>query len=297
MTFKAFETRTYGKWILAGEHAVIRGTPALVFPLLSKELYWKFIPSNKPLEVRFLGARGEEMHLLFWGVIENALAKLGFHVSQLQGEILIDNALPVGGGLGASAALCGAVGQWCASQGWIEADDVYEFSRQLENLFHGESSGVDIAVALCGHGLKFVRGGVREKVEPKWWPRLYLSYSGQRGMTSECVERVKALFQSDLTLAEELDRQMGDAVELAIEAFSLGEDRGFEKIQDAIRLARDCFERWGLVTGELKKHIAELEAAGAVAVKPTGSGGGGYALSLWKTEPPATLASQLISLR
>ena len=33
-----FQTTTYGKWILAGEHAVIRGHGALVFPVHNKKL-------------------------------------------------------------------------------------------------------------------------------------------------------------------------------------------------------------------------------------------------------------------
>jgi mevalonate kinase len=37
-----------------------------------------------------------------------------------------------------------------------------------------------------------------------------------------------------------------------------------------------------------------LKKAGAVAVKPTGSGGGGYVLSLWTTQPPEELLSKLI---
>ena len=36
---RQFNTRTYGKWILAGEHAVLRGCPALAFPLTSRSLH------------------------------------------------------------------------------------------------------------------------------------------------------------------------------------------------------------------------------------------------------------------
>lgn len=34
--FYEFQTTTYGKWILAGEHAVLRGHSALVFPIKEK---------------------------------------------------------------------------------------------------------------------------------------------------------------------------------------------------------------------------------------------------------------------
>ena len=64
----------------------------------------------------------------------------------------------------------------------------------------------------------------------------------------------------------------------------------------SILLARDCFESWGLCDGAMGTHIKDLEEKGAVAVKPTGSGGGGYALSLWDQEPELSLQKNLWKL-
>src|SRR4051794_8275736 len=70
---KAFSTRTFGKWILAGEHAVLRGSPALAFPLTARSLELEFEPGNANLHVDFRGEQGQELKLLFYGVIENAM--------------------------------------------------------------------------------------------------------------------------------------------------------------------------------------------------------------------------------
>jgi mevalonate kinase len=296
MTLKAFEGRTFGKWILAGEHTVIRGGPALAFPLLSKSLSLQYLPSANPLQVQFEGPHGSEFQLLFWGVLEKALETVSTHISKIGGQMRIHSDLPVGAGLGASAALCAGIGLWCRDQGMIKSDDVYEFSRQLENLFHGESSGVDIAVSLSGEGLRFVRGEKFVTVSPKWNPKLYLSYSGQRGVTSECVNKVKQLIMTNPGLGERLDEQMKDSVRLSEKALNVGETEGFSKLKTALLLGRDCFEHWGLITSEFQRHIQELEDAGAWAVKPTGSGGGGYALSLWRDEPPEKIRAKLIPL-
>jgi mevalonate kinase len=277
---KSFETRTFGKWILAGEHAVLRGHPAIAFPLLSKNLNLSYVATEKALDVEFTGSSGAELKLLFYGVIENAMSRLGIKEG-LKGRFRLESSLPVGAGLGASAALCGAVGRWCEAQGWVDKSDLYEFSRRLEDLFHGESSGVDLAVSLSAQGIRFVRGGEQSHVETSWSPQLYLSYCGQRGMTAECVGKVKRLFEDDLPLAEELDKQMHQAVDLAEMSLRLREDQGLVKMTEALRLGRDCFERWQLCDGDLKTHMHRLEKAGALAVKPTGSGGGGYVLSLW----------------
>lgn len=296
MTLKSYEGRTYGKWILAGEHSVLRGSPALAFPLLSRSLHLAYQPSDNPSQVRFGGSYGSELQLLFLGVLERALETLGRPVAAFTGDFSIHSDLPVGAGLGASAALCAGIGRWCEYQGYVPASNVYEFSRQLENLFHGESSGVDIAVSISGHGVRFVRGQKIATIQPAWNPKLYLSYSGSRGVTSECVGKVNDLIRSDMALGERIDQQMKESVRLCERALSVDEASGTPLLSQGINLASQCFEQWGLVTGGLQTHLELLRKSGAIAVKPTGSGGGGYALSLWTAPPPKEVAATLIPL-
>lgn len=290
---KAFSTETYGKWILAGEHAVLRGCPALAFPLSSRHIRLDFRPGTQTLEVNFEGEHGADLKLLFHGVIENAMKQLGIP-QPLLGSFVLHSTLPVGTGLGASAALCGAVARWCHAQDWIGDDQIYEFARRLEDLFHGESSGVDLAVSLSAQGIRFIRNGEQRVIETKWWPKLYLSYCGQRGMTSECVAKVKRMFDTHPQLAANLDRQMAKSVELAESSLLATESVGLALLKESLELAHACFEQWGLCKGDLAAHIRTLMEAGAIAAKPTGSGGGGYVLSLWSDNPPVSLQSLLV---
>ncbi len=64
---------------------------------------------------------------------------------------------------------------------------------------------------------------------------------------------------------------------------------------NAIRKSNQCFEQWGLITENVKQHQAKLIEAGALAVKLTGSGGGGYVLSLWPSNPPEKLPFEMIA--
>lgn len=287
-------TESFGKWILTGEHAVLRGAPALVFPLRSKTMRLEYTPSSSDLAFEGAGEHGNNLELLFWGVLEAATRSMGHKRQELTGTVRIKNEIPLGRGLGASAALCVVVGKWLAEMNWVSRPDLYEFCRQLENLFHGESSGVDIAVCLEQKPLHFERTGSKRAIHTVWSPIWFLSDSKKIGVTSECVRQVKDLLETDSQLGERLDQQMAQASKIAEEA--LGKVNGLSLLTEAIQAAGACFEGWGLTQGALQEHMQLLRDAGAVAVKPTGSGGGGFVLSLWKEKPSNLARLNLIDL-
>ncbi len=76
------------------------------------------------------------MQLLVWGVLEKACENKKIQRSDLKGTLLLESSIPVGAGMGASAALCVALTRWL---GYLklrqEESEYYEFARNLENLF------------------------------------------------------------------------------------------------------------------------------------------------------------------
>ncbi|PIS10207.1 MAG: hypothetical protein COT73_10620 [Bdellovibrio sp. CG10_big_fil_rev_8_21_14_0_10_47_8] len=292
MPLASFETQVPGKWILAGEHSVLRGCPALVFPLESRSLSLAYQDKvSQGLTLELAGDHGEELQLLVWGVLEKACQLSKVSRADLRGVLRAHSSIPVGAGLGASAALCVGIAQWFLAMKLITTNQLYEFARTLENLFHGESSGVDIAVALSRSPLRFSRSGERASIEVRWQPHCYVSYSGKRGVTLECVNKVKSLLESNPKLGERIDQDMAQAVNLAQQALSSEEIQGLPLLKSSMDLAYTCFERWGLC---VESHVEWLRQQGALAIKPTGSGGGGYVLSLWEKEPPLEVRKLLI---
>ncbi len=289
----SFETTVHGKWLLAGEHAVLRGIPALVFPVFDKSLTLSFKKNQQNLTVDFNGLHGDELQLVFWRVLEYALSIIEIPTKKVIGKFHVENNIPLGAGLGLSAAICAAVSRWFAWQNWITKDSINDFAHNLEHLFHGESSGVDIVGVTAKNGVLFKHGQENNAIQQEWAPNWYLSYTEQIGITSKCIRAVKDIWQANLPLAKRIDELMLDSVNLAIEALQSPRKVGIKQLANAINTANNCFVQWGLTSGKVNTHINKLIKAGALAAKPTGSGDGGYVLSLWDGEPPSHLKSIL----
>ncbi|AHE68180.1 mevalonate kinase family protein [Legionella oakridgensis] len=281
-----FQTTTHGKWILAGEHSAIRGHSALVFPIHEKKLTLSYRQSTSELNADYEGESGADMHLLFWSVLEQGMQILGKSLNSLNGHFHLSSNIPIGVGMGASAALCVAVARWFSTQNMLTNWELHHFAKELEHMFHGQSSGLDIAGVASNTGIYF-KQGLYSKIEQKWKPRWYLSSCGQIGITSHCIHQVKHLWETNPNHAEQIDQEMLHSVSLAQQALECFQPKSQEMLAQAINLAANCFQQWGLVSENLKQHMETLRNAGAIAVKPTGSGGGGYMISLW--DPNITL--------
>lgn len=282
--FYNFSITTYGKWILAGEHAVVRGHPALVFPIKERQLTLEYNAASQALGADYSGSSGADTHLLFWSVFEQGVQLLGRSLNQLKGHFHLGSTIPVGVGMGASAALCVAMSSWFCAQQMISEDRRLAFAKELENLFHGKSSGLDIAGVASPHGVLFKQGecsAIKQKIYPIW----FLSSCNQIGITSHCIQQVQILWDKNPILAQKIDNTMVESVYECQQALETPTEQSLVQLAKAMNKAADCFVQWGLVSESLQSHMELLRKAGAMAVKPTGSGGGGFVLSLWQERP------------
>jgi mevalonate kinase len=109
-------------------------------------------------------------------------------------------------------------------------------------------------------------------------------------MTSHCISQVQSLWKENVSSAKKIDKNMANAVKKAKIALETNSPKALQQLASAINTAAQCFQQWGLVSDRLEEHMQTLRDAGALAVKPTGSGGGGYVLSLWDNTPPDGLS-------
>ena len=231
----------------------------------------------------FKGARriDSSADFIFYQALLRALSLECRDVDAIKGCIKIASQIPVGCGLGASAACSLGIAYLWKAWGWISDATVFERARKIENFFHSQSSGLDIAALMHSKPILFTHGRV-EELQILWWPKFKLTYSGGRAYTASNVAQVIKWGEQNAGRISVVAQQMNTATRLALQALqSKRSPASFDKLRQAMDGAGQCFQEWGLITPAMQRHITQLRREGAVAAKPTGSGGGGYILSLW----------------
>lgn len=287
-----FEAYASGKWILLGEHAVIRNFSALVFPLHSRRLRLRF---NADFETPALGSTTDLAVRKALAGARNYFAEKKRPFILPDGNFAIKSNIPMSAGLGSSAAFCVAIARLFVQEKLVDSAELFELCRRMEDSFHGTSSGMDLAVILRAQPILFHRQSPVQELRLAWTPKIYLCDSGMRSSTAESVAKVQALLAADPARGASIDQKMAGAVAQAMRGLSLPEAQGLPVLREALRQGCECFADWELLPEKVRETMQELEANGAIAVKPTGSGDGGFVLSLWQETPPPALLAKLIS--
>lgn len=268
-------SRQCGKWILAGEHILVRGGPALSFPL--KDLYLEIQHKpHHPLSFHFEGEFSDlEKNKHFELAIQKAFSFLG---KEPMGKFYLSSKIPLGYGLGSSAAFCLSLSDIFFQLGYIQ--DIVGFAWNLEDFFHGKSSGSDIQAIYHKKPLIFKSSKNFEFFEPKWNPNIYLYNTGISSSTKQCVKKVSDMFECFPEKSELIYKQMENSVNQSVKALRCSSGESFSLLAESITQACDCFDEWGLLE-PLSPSIKNLKSLGALAVKPTGAGDGGCLIGLW----------------
>lgn len=275
----------HGKWILTGEHTVMREGSALVFPLPHFHLTAQY-QSNDRLIIQGL-PDDEEAQKIFKETVVHGCDILGVDATCITGTLTVHNTIPIRAGLGSSAALSVVIGKFLEYVFQPSAIQGSQFYQRIEDKFHLISSGVDIAGVQATDAVYYNRTQRSKSVKVAWRPHLYLSFSEQTAHTYDCIQRVQQLHLKSQSKAHLIDQNMNDSVELCLAGLgSTNPDVGFILLKKGIERAGWCFQQWGI---DSMTTLNQLKDLGAVAAKPTGSGKGAY-ISLWSDIPPASFS-------
>ncbi|MBS1964046.1 MAG: hypothetical protein JST04_17670 [Bdellovibrionales bacterium] len=289
MSWLTYATTVPGKWCLAGEHAVLRGGAAVLMPHPEFRLKLEFCPG----EGNFLvepDLATPAMHDLL-RVAKGWLANRGAPMEMPRGTLKITSSIPFGAGLGSSAALSVATARWVLSAHSLDRALERDLARELENQFHGRSSGMDVAVVSIGEPIRFTMAEGAVGLGISHLPAFVFVDSGLRASTRECIAKVEALRKRDADRADRLDGEMRRATEevlAGLRAYDEAVGRksagaraaAMEEIAKGMRRANGVYAEWGLVPEEARRLLERLESEGVRAPRITGAGDGGFIVGL-----------------
>lgn len=199
-------------------------------------------------------------------------------------EVTVATDLPVGRGMGSSAALAVALVRARAARDaeFLDENVTYERAMPIERAFHGNPSGVDVAVSAAGGCLWFCRGDppVRRRLLPGPW-RVVVLDSGSAGDTGQLVALVAAQRPQVDPVLERIGALVADAATVLHDAPALGA----VLTENHARL-----REIGVSTPELDGLVSLALHHGAYGAKLAGAGGGGVVLALVE-EPERVLAA------
>lgn len=286
-----------GKVILLGEHAVVYGRPAIAAAIdrhVRVTLYERSgparagrMPALGPGEESAGHApaaaalSGVELPL----IADATVARVVVRAAELFGmdpdafTATVSTTLPVGVGLGSSAALSvalvRALAEWTGAT--LTAAGVCARAFELERIFHGFPSGIDNTVATHGGAVLFRRGWPPDTLETPVSLPLVIALGRAPRQTRQTVSRLRQAWEADPAPYERLFDEIAGLVDAATEALAAGDHPRLGALMDANHA---CLAALGVSTPELDEMVRRARHAGALGAKLTGGGGGGAVICL-----------------
>ncbi len=254
-----------GKLILMGEHAVVYGHPALA---MAVDRGMTISLTNRAGKTAITDPTIDEPRLM--KALLTVLPEDGVGVG-------IKSTLPMGRGMGSSAALAVALGRASMAREGVPVTEP-ELNRrafEVERIFHGNPSGIDHTVCMRGGAVCYRRTTQGPEFKAVELPKLPIVVidSGRAGNTAEMVDSVAAQRPAVDTVLADIGLLL-DATMPSIRAGDLN------AIGAAWLENHRLLQEIGVSNSDLDAIVNLAVSAGATGAKLAGAGGGGVVIAL-----------------
>ncbi len=276
-----------GKTILFGEHAVVFGKPAIA-AAINRRAYVTIqerhdkqthvtinelgISAFMDLEYKTITPENGKTKK---GILKYVLIALNETGSTNGIEITIKLDMPIGAGLGSSAALTVATIQAASSYNNINLtrDEIAKLAHQIELEVQGRASPIDTTLSTYG-GIIYLSRDAREITNLDINPEipLVIGYTSKIGNTGKLVEKVKHKMETNPEVMIPLFNSMEALTNGAREALI---NCDHKMIGEFMNINHGLLDAIGVNTDELSRMVFEARKTGALGSKLTGAGGGG----------------------
>lgn len=286
----------HAKLILLGEHAVVHGRPAVAMglPHLRVTALARRVPGPVVLATEEYTGPAEQAPATLAPLVTAAtatLAHLGAPARDV--ELAVRSGIPLGRGLGSSAASAHAIVEALSALHGAAPDEQERFDlvQQAERVAHGNPSGLDAHATRMTSGAIVFQAGRVTPLTVGLGTSLVLADTGVRGSTLAAVADVRRTLEQDAArgtaLLDELERLALDGAQ------DLALDRR-EELGRRMTRAHALLTDLGAGHAALDGLVGAALDAGALGAKLTGGGQGGCVVALAPT--PAAAADLVTAL-
>ncbi len=282
-----------GKVIIAGEHFVVLGAPAVAMAinLHSRATARPTRPGTIQVEADIplhLAGKQQADMVDTRGLLEplrlaakETLTYIGRGKAGVNVDVECD--IPVGAGLGSSASTTVAIINAVAGsqRRALTRKEMFQIAFGPEKYLHGKPSGVDQAACAYGGVIRFIRPNNITPLRLERVPSFLVCDTGIHRPTRRLVnavvrrsEREKNTFENHLDDATEVS-------EAVVRALKAGDD---EELGLLMNYNQHLLVDIGVSHGKLDKLIEVARDRGALGAKLTGAGGGGCLIALCEDE-------------
>ncbi|QGN07131.1 mevalonate kinase [Halorhabdus sp. CBA1104] len=197
-------------------------------------------------------------------------------------DVTIDSAIPLGAGLGSSAAVVvAAIDAATRELGTqLAAEDIADRAYQVELAVQdGEASRADTFCSAMGGAVRVEGDDCRQLTDVPNLP-FVIGYDGGSGDTGALVSDVRALRQK-YDFATDTVGAIGDLVRQGEAAIATGDLAELGRLMD---VNHGLLSALGVSARSLDSMVWAAREAGALGAKLTGAGGGGCIVALDETE-------------
>ncbi|MEW6528894.1 MAG: mevalonate kinase [Candidatus Micrarchaeota archaeon] len=277
----------YAKTILFGEHFVVYGMSAIGIGLSKKtEVVVEKSPHMK-IESNYADAN------LLKG-IEAVKSAMKIHDNFI---IKITSEIPMGGGLGSSAALSVAFVRALSDEYGLNLSDaqVSSYAYEAEKIYHGSPSGIDNSLATFGGAIVFQKreeGSIITQLKIKNPLHIIIGNPGKRNSsTKELISAVRSRKEKHPEIYDFIFSTEKKIIESAIKAIENGD---LEELGELMNMNHGILSTIGVSSKKDEDIVHTARECGALGAKITGAGCGGSCVILAKDEKHAELIANEI---
>ncbi|MBF0714225.1 mevalonate kinase [Gemella sp. GH3] len=244
---------THAKAIFFGEHSVVYGKKGITIPLVEMTVSASLISTD------YVQERDE--------IISYIAKQCNIDKNT---KIDIQSTIPVGRGLGSSAALSVAIARA------NKCKNIEEIANKCEKFIHGNPSGIDVSQVLSNSPLLFSKEDGAMPLNFCLESYLLIIDTGIIGITKDTVSRVKKNFSNNKQYIDDLGKITEEVIPYLL-------NKNIEKVGYYMDKAQYLLSKIGVSHSNNDEVINICKENGALGAKITGGGDGGCCISLSKT--------------